>query len=56
VTLIDAILATSVLIGVLLDRLWDWWWADSLAAYVIVFHALRECLAIRRDLKHGADR
>jgi divalent metal cation (Fe/Co/Zn/Cd) transporter len=56
VSLIDAILATSVLIGVLLDRLWGWRWADSIAAYVIVFYALREGLAIRRDLKHGADR
>jgi divalent metal cation (Fe/Co/Zn/Cd) transporter len=56
VTLIDGILATSVLLGVLVDRLWGWWWADSIAAYVIVFYALRECLAIRRDLKHGTDR
>ena len=54
VTLIDGILATSVLAGVLVERLWGLWWADSVAAYVIVFYALRECLAIRRDLRAEA--
>ncbi len=52
VTLVDGILATSVLAGVLLDRLFDWWWADSLAAYVIVFYAVRECSSIFRHLRH----
>jgi len=51
VTLVDGILASSVLVGVLLDRLFDLWWADSLAAYVIVFYAARECVAIFRDLR-----
>jgi divalent metal cation (Fe/Co/Zn/Cd) transporter len=51
VTFIDGMLATSVLLGLLADRLVSWWWADSVSAYVIVFYAFRECLAIRRDLK-----
>jgi divalent metal cation (Fe/Co/Zn/Cd) transporter len=55
VTLVDGILATSVLTGVLLDRLFSWWWADSLAAYVIVFYAVRECVTIFRDLRRGPD-
>ena len=48
VTFIDGVLAVSVLIGVLCDAVFGWWWADSLAAYVIVFYAVRECLAIIR--------
>jgi divalent metal cation (Fe/Co/Zn/Cd) transporter len=51
VTMVDGVLATSVLAGVLLDRLFNWWWADSLAAYVIVFYAARECVTIFRDLR-----
>jgi len=48
VTLVDAILATAVLLGVSLDAAAGWWWADPLAGYVIVFYAVREaraCLA-----------
>jgi divalent metal cation (Fe/Co/Zn/Cd) transporter len=55
VTLVDGILATSVLAGVLLDRLFDWWWAESLAAYIIVFYAARECVTIFRDLRHDRE-
>jgi divalent metal cation (Fe/Co/Zn/Cd) transporter len=51
VTFIDGVLAVAVLVGVLLDRLFGWWWADSLAAYVIVFYAVRECVTIARDLR-----
>jgi divalent metal cation (Fe/Co/Zn/Cd) transporter len=51
VTLVDGVLATSVLVGVLLDKLFGWWWADSLAAYVIVFYAVRECVSIVRGLR-----
>jgi len=49
VTLIDGILATSVLIGIRLDYLFGWWWADPLAGLVIVFYAIREAVHIFRD-------
>jgi divalent metal cation (Fe/Co/Zn/Cd) transporter len=42
VTLIDGLLAAAVLIGLLLNALVDWWWADPLAGYVLVLYALRE--------------
>ncbi|WP_431246122.1 cation transporter [Leifsonia xyli] len=48
VTLIDAILATSVLFGVALDYALGWWWADPLAGLVIVFYAAREAVHIFR--------
>lgn len=49
VTLVDGILATSVLIGVLLDYTLGWWWADPVAGLVIVFYAAREAIQIFRD-------
>ena len=42
VTLIDAILATAVLAGLVLNAAPGWWWADPLAGYVLVFYAARE--------------
>ncbi|MDV6979294.1 cation diffusion facilitator family transporter [Mycobacterium intracellulare] len=42
VTLIDGLLAAAVLLGLLLNSLIGWWWADPLAGYVLVFYALRE--------------
>lgn len=45
VTLVDALLATAVLVGVSLDAALGWWWADPLAGYVIVFYAAREAKA-----------
>ena len=45
VTLVDALLATAVLLGVSLDTTLGWWWADPLAGYVIVFYAGREARA-----------
>jgi divalent metal cation (Fe/Co/Zn/Cd) transporter len=42
VTLIDAYLACAVLIGLLLNALLGWWWADPLAALVIVYYGVRE--------------
>lgn len=46
VTLIDGILATAVLIGLLLNALAGWWWADPAAGYVLVYYALREAKQI----------
>lgn len=42
VTLIDAILATAVLAGLVLNAAAGWWWADPAAGYVLVYYAARE--------------
>ncbi len=46
VTLIDGVLATAVLAGLVLNTLLDWWWADPLAGYVLVYYAIQEARAI----------
>lgn len=45
VTLIDGILATAVLVGLVLNSSIGWWWADPLTGYVILYYALREARA-----------
>ena len=42
VTLVNGILATAVLAGLLLNAALGWWWADPAAGYVLVFYAARE--------------
>lgn len=42
VTFIDGLLATAVLLGLALNAAMGWWWADPLAALVIVYYAVRE--------------
>ena len=42
VTLVDACLAAAVLVGLTLNALVGWWWADPLAGLVIVGYAIRE--------------
>ena len=42
VTLIDGILATAVLLGLVLNAVRGWWWADPAAGYVLVCYAARE--------------
>jgi len=42
VTMIDGILATAVLLGLVLNAWLGWWWADPTAGYVLVFYAARE--------------
>jgi divalent metal cation (Fe/Co/Zn/Cd) transporter len=42
VTLVDGILATAVLLGLVLNAALGWWWADPAAGYVLVFYAARE--------------
>lgn len=44
VTLVDGILAASVLLGIVLDAQLGWWWADPLAGLVIVFYAIKEAV------------
>jgi divalent metal cation (Fe/Co/Zn/Cd) transporter len=46
VTMVDGILATAVLCGLVLDAALGWWWADPVAGFVLVFYAARECRAI----------
>jgi divalent metal cation (Fe/Co/Zn/Cd) transporter len=44
VTLVDAYLAGAVLVGLLLNALLGWWWADPLASLVIVYYGVREAI------------
>jgi divalent metal cation (Fe/Co/Zn/Cd) transporter len=44
VTVIDGLLATAVLIGLILNATLGWWWADPAAAFVIVYYGMREGL------------
>jgi len=46
VTMIDGILATAVLLGLILNAALGWWWADPAAGYVLVFYAAREVKGI----------
>lgn len=48
VTMIDAVLAASVFLGVLLNATLHWWWADPVAGFVLVFYATKECWSIYR--------
>jgi divalent metal cation (Fe/Co/Zn/Cd) transporter len=52
VTVIDGLLAVAVLVGLVLNAVFSWWWADPLAAFVIVYYGLREG---RAALKEAAD-
>lgn len=48
VTMIDAILATAVLVGLVLNWALGWWWADPLAALIVGYYAIREGRAAMR--------
>ena len=45
ITFIDAILASAVLSGLLLNSLLGWWWADPAAGYVLLYYSVREARA-----------
>lgn len=49
ITMIDGILATVVLAGLLLNAFVGWWWADPLAGYALLYYAIREA---RESLSH----
>ena len=49
VTLIDGVLATAVLVGLVLNAGFGWWWADPAAGYVLVFYATREAREVFTD-------
>ncbi len=42
ITMIDGILAAAVLVGLVLNAVAGWWWADPLAGYVLLYYAVRE--------------
>lgn len=42
VTVIDGLLAVSVLVGLGLNALLGWWWADPLTGLVIVYYGIQE--------------
>jgi divalent metal cation (Fe/Co/Zn/Cd) transporter len=48
VTLIDGLLASAVLLGLLLNAAGGSWWADPLAGYVLIYYGGREARAISR--------
>jgi divalent metal cation (Fe/Co/Zn/Cd) transporter len=61
VTMIDGILASAVLAGLMLNAGAGWWWADPAAGYVLVFYATREVREIfsassgsARGTEHGS--
>ncbi len=47
VTLVDGLLAVSVLVGLVLNAVAGWWWADPLAGLVLVGYAVKEVAALR---------
>ena len=49
ITMIDGVLATAVLVGLILNATLDCWWADPLAGYVLLYYAIREA---REALTH----
>jgi divalent metal cation (Fe/Co/Zn/Cd) transporter len=48
VTFVDGLLASAVLIGLLLNALVGWWWADPVAGYVLLYYAAKEGAAALR--------
>jgi divalent metal cation (Fe/Co/Zn/Cd) transporter len=46
VTLIDGVLAAAVLAGLVLNAAFNWWWADPMAGFVLVYYAASEARAI----------
>ena len=51
VTFVDGVLATAVLVGLGLNAVLDWWWADPTAGLLIVVYGAKEGVAA---LRHGS--
>lgn len=49
VTVIDGLLALAVLLGLALNSILGWWWADPAAGLVIVYYAIKEVGGIRSE-------
>lgn len=46
VTLVDGFLACAVLLGLVLNAVWGFWWADPVAGYVLLGYGLKEAATI----------
>jgi divalent metal cation (Fe/Co/Zn/Cd) transporter len=55
VTLVDAYLAASVLLGLVLNAAFGWWWADPIAALLIVFYGFKEGFHVWREATAESD-
>ena len=42
VTFVDGVLASAVLVGLVLNAVAGWWWADPVAGYVLMYYGARE--------------
>lgn len=51
VTFIDGMLAIAILLGLTLNAVLGWWWADPAATYVIVAYGVREAAQLTKDLR-----
>lgn len=46
ITVIDGLLACAVLLGLILNAVAGWWWADPAAGVVIIYYAVKEARTI----------
>jgi divalent metal cation (Fe/Co/Zn/Cd) transporter len=51
VTVIDGLLAVAVLLGLVLNAVLGWWWADPAAGLVIIYYAIKEARTVHTDLR-----
>lgn len=49
VTFIDGVLAASILLGLALNALLNWWWTDPVAGFIVTYYALREAGTLRKE-------
>jgi divalent metal cation (Fe/Co/Zn/Cd) transporter len=49
VTMVDGALATAILIGLVLNAVLGWWWADVAGGFVVVAYGVREGLNAMRE-------
>jgi divalent metal cation (Fe/Co/Zn/Cd) transporter len=54
VTMVDGLLATAVVAGLVLNVVFGWWWADPLAGYIILGYGLNEGLPALRHSSPGS--
>jgi divalent metal cation (Fe/Co/Zn/Cd) transporter len=50
-TLIDALLAATILMGIGLNAVLGWWWSDPVSALVIVYYGAHESRHAWREAK-----
>jgi divalent metal cation (Fe/Co/Zn/Cd) transporter len=51
VTLIDGLLASAVLLGLVLNAVFALWWADPATAFVIVYYGITEGYGALREAR-----